>query len=219
MTKAPRSFGNDPDVFPQITADFAAALGYVARNWANVESILAYLICEMLGLNFRAAVIVTAEMSSMARIDLISALLFETRHQDWLDLWDGVKPELQRLRAIRNELVHATWDVVGDEHAQFYVRARNRTINKHAKFKSDDLVEVADQIAIVSDDLATRLYSILPQVAAELSANSPTLPPLVPGQGRAARAQVLAHDAKLAQKALDRARPTNRPKASKPAKD
>ncbi len=206
LEQYPKALNNDPLLFPQIRPDFAAAIGYVTHNWTFIEDSLSYFIAEVLNLRYRGSVIVTSELSSLARIEMIYALLYESRHQEWLDLWNEILPELTRVRSARNEIVHSSWLAVGDGHMQHYRKTRRRIITRMEKINTDQLLLLADEIMDVASRINRELFPIIGDISRELAQEYSSLQPLIPNQGRSARAQAQARETKQARRSADRKR-------------
>ena len=65
----------DFKLFPPIKPDHAAAIGYVAAHWSMVEQQLAFIIYEMLHLHTILGWATTAELTTLRRINTISAFV------------------------------------------------------------------------------------------------------------------------------------------------
>jgi len=130
----------DPEIFPPIKPDHAAAIGYVAAHWSLVEEHLAFIIYSLLGLQAIPGHAVTAELSTLQRISTISAFVSLTGNQAWIDTWDDITKTLDNLRNRRNDAVHSTWRVVGPEHWHMRVKAKGRVSIKQGAISTTSLM-------------------------------------------------------------------------------
>lgn len=66
---------DNPAIFPDVSEEHAAALGYVVIRWSAVEAAVAHMIYNLLTLHSPVGVAVTANMSAQAKIDLATTLI------------------------------------------------------------------------------------------------------------------------------------------------
>ncbi len=192
--------------FPRISPEHAQALGYVVARWSRVEEVTAQTAATLLGL-FEApgGPAVWAEMSGAARFALVRTLLVETRIQEWLDDWDDLGPRFAELRSRRNDAVHSVWELAEGKHWAFRVRSTAGVIAEYGELSADDLVKLEREIDALLKAMFTFFQRVHP-VAATALREASQRSPLVPGQGRRARAQAQARAAKQVRKAADRER-------------
>ena len=206
MTATPPLFHRDPNVFPPIQPDHAQAIGYVVVHWTAVEELIAFVAACLLGIEAReAAHAVTANLTSAGRASLVRSLLAATRRQDWLDDWDEMAPDLLRLQAERNTVVHGEWSVVAPSYWVRRVRSAGQVSWQAGAYSTAKVNALAQDIRTVEDRLWLFTMTIMPDVAQSLR-NAVDLPPLVPNQGRKARALHQARAAKQAGRDADRLR-------------
>ena len=116
----------DPERFPPIKPEHAAAIGYVAAHWSLIEEQLGFIIYNLLGLHTIPGMTVTAELNTLPRIHLISALVGLTGKEDWIDRWGAIVTTLDGLRNRRNDAIHSTWQVVGSDHRSTRIKKAKR---------------------------------------------------------------------------------------------
>jgi hypothetical protein len=93
-----------PLLFPPITSEHAAAIGYVAAHWSLIEEFLATLMYQLIGLHRIPGQVITAEASFIQRIATITALINLTGNAKWIEDWQDIAKVLDGLRTRRNEL-------------------------------------------------------------------------------------------------------------------
>ena len=84
-----------------------AAIGYVAAHWSMVEQQLAFIIYEMLHLHTILGWATTAELTTLRRINTISAFVNLTGEKAWIDAWADIAVTLDDLRNRQNYAVHS----------------------------------------------------------------------------------------------------------------
>jgi hypothetical protein len=151
----------DPEIFPPIKPDHAAAIGYVAAHWSLVEEHLAFIIYSLLGLQAIPGHAVTAELSTLQRISTISAFVSLTGNQAWIDTWDDITKTLDNLRNRRNDAVHSTWRVVGPEHWHMRVKAKGRVSIKQGAISTTSLMSLSNEILDLEDRIAKLTHTLL----------------------------------------------------------
>jgi hypothetical protein len=73
----------DPNVFPPIKPDHAAAIGHVAAHWSLIQEHLGFLIYGLLGLHSMVGHAVTAELSTIQRVQMICTFVGLTGNKAW----------------------------------------------------------------------------------------------------------------------------------------
>jgi hypothetical protein len=131
---------------PPVGSKHAQALGHVAANWGRVDDRLGFIIIMALGSSAAVGVAVTAELSSVQRINLLTVLINATNERVWIDRWAHILPTLQRLRTKRNDVLHAFWQVDGEQHFSLRESARTRINWVHGPVETEDIVQIADDI-------------------------------------------------------------------------
>jgi hypothetical protein len=135
-----------PLLFPPISTEHAAALGYVAAHWSLIEEFLGTLQYQLLGLHAIPGHAATAEVSTLQRIGTISALLNLTGKKEWIEEWEDIIVILDNLRNRRNDAIHSTWMMVGLDHRYTRRKARGRLTVKGGTMKSEDLVQLSEEM-------------------------------------------------------------------------
>ena len=179
-------------------------------EWAQVEGRIAFVAAGLLGIGHSyASEALTAELSSASRFRLAKLALDEVRHRLWLDEWESISGEFERLQALRNDVVHGEWSVVGNSHWLRRVRAIKSVRIRSAEFSTRQLEKMVLEIRKLNDALAEFSATVLP-LATEAIRTSHEREPLDPSQSRAALAQAQSRSDKQARKAKDRDRATNK---------
>lgn len=118
-----------------------------------VEQQLAFIIYELLHLNTIPGWAATAELTTLQRINMISAFVNLTGEKAWIDAWADIAVSLDDLRNRRNDAVHSVWEVVGPGHAHRRIKAKGRLSVKQGPVTTPVLSALADEIL----DLLQRL--------------------------------------------------------------
>jgi hypothetical protein len=141
----------------------------------------------------------------LQRMNTINALTHCIRDHDLLDHWEDIRGIADGLRARRNDLVHAEWDVVGGETSRRRIKGRRR-VTVSLEWISPEQLEALDaEIGDLIDDLAWFQYQLARRGLSKAlsAANSP---PLDRTQSRKARAQAQARATKQAHRQAERDR-------------
>ena len=101
-------FGN-PRLFPSIPEEHAAAIGYVALRWSEVETSVLDILRGLLDLRWAASQALTAEMPILLAVKIVASLIQLTGNTAWGRQWRAIEIDFDRLRPLRNDAVHATW--------------------------------------------------------------------------------------------------------------
>lgn len=142
------------EVVPPLPKDHAAALGQVAANWSAIDAYCALIIAFWLDIeHVREAV--TAELSLMQKIGIITALAYETRDQRLVDHWQDMLTNLDRLRVTRNDAVHGEWRDVGGEHYLATITAKRRVSFKFRPFSTQELLALESEMLGMLDQLVS----------------------------------------------------------------
>lgn len=191
------------NIFPPITQKHAQAIGYLVTEWAIVDGILSVLIATLLRSNTEVTHAVSAEMSPLHRFNTITALLYATREQEWVDEWISVSAPFERLRIVRNDVVHSSWHVVHPSHWSYRATARGKVTIKFVELSTERVNQTTEEIKSLSASLVAFNYNVAVPAAKTL-AQSPIKPPLSPSQSRKALDLAQARTAKRAKKEKDR---------------
>jgi hypothetical protein len=113
-------------LFPPISADHAAAIGYVAAHWSLIEEMLGVMLYQAISLHTIPGYAVIAEISTLQRLNMISALLNLTGNKNWTDAWSDLSVAMDALRNRRNDAIHSTWQVAGPEHFRTRMKAKGK---------------------------------------------------------------------------------------------
>lgn len=177
---------------PPIGKDQAAAIGYVAANWALVQRWQSDIIGLLLNTAGDATDAVTAELPELQRLAMIRSLLVHARNQEWLDQWDEVSCIADKLRNRRNDAIHSIWSADAGGHIMWRVRAKGKVVVRTALVAPEQLHALSEEILDLIDRLVDIFYKILKFGGHGIATVIPEKPPLVPGQGREARTQAEA---------------------------
>jgi hypothetical protein len=135
-----------PLLFPPITPEHAAAIGYVAVHWSLIEEFLGTLLYQLIGLHKIPGQAVTAEISYLQRVGTITALVKLTGKAEWITAWEDIIPILDDLRIRRNDAIHSAWSLVGSEHRKSSVRARGELKFKYETMHTSKLKDLSEEI-------------------------------------------------------------------------
>lgn len=189
-----------------IGADHAAAIGYVAVHWTLAQTWQAQIIQLMLGIVSDAGDAITAELSEQQRTEIIRTLLVRARHQEWLDEWDEIVRFATPLRNLRNDVIHSQWHAnAGGEHSFYRLRAKGKLVIRSEKISAEQINELSERILQLVNKLIDFFYLLHEFGGSGVATVTPEGPPLVPGQGREARAQAQGRARKQARRGADRA--------------
>ncbi len=150
----------DSKLFPPIKPDHAAAIGYVAAHWSMVEQQLAFIIYEMLHLHTILGWATTAELTTLRRINTISAFVNLTGEKAWIDAWADIAVTLDDLRNRRNDAVHSLWEPVGPGHFRMRIKAKGRLSIKQGPVTTPVLSALADEILDLLERLGEFTFTI-----------------------------------------------------------
>lgn len=151
----------DPNIFPPIRPEHAAAIGYVAAHWSLIEEHLAFLISNTLGLHAIPGWAVTAELSTIQRVNMISALIDLSGHPEWINEWAGIIATFENLRNRRNDAVHSTSQVVGPAHWTLRIKAKGRVSIKQGPVYTPALQRLSDEILELEERIAVFDYEVI----------------------------------------------------------
>jgi hypothetical protein len=135
-----------PLLFPPITSEHAAAIGYVAAHWSLIEEFLATLMYQLIGLHRIPGQVITAEASFIQRIATITALINLTGNAKWIEDWQDIAKVLDGLRTRRNEVVHSAWSLVGSEHRSTRISAKGVLKFKYNTVETKELTQLSEEI-------------------------------------------------------------------------
>jgi hypothetical protein len=151
----------DPERFPLIKLEHAAAIGHVAAHWSLIEEQLGFIIYNLIGLHMIPGVAVTAELNTLQRISLIGALLGLTGKKDWTDRWGEIAKTLDGLRTRRNDAIHATWQVVGPDHRGTRIKAKNQLKITSGVIPTKTLEDLSMEILVLVGRIDGLISSLL----------------------------------------------------------
>lgn len=146
-------------------------LGRVTWAFSQLEVILKVLITNLIG-DTRAGQIITANMRFGTLQQLVSPLARERlgeESDEFLDL-EHVMRGVEAARVSRNNVIHATWLVQGEEdereHMRTIIRIRKGKVRiTNEPFDIDQLQEVVGQITDASDALLRFMVFRFPNYA------------------------------------------------------
>ncbi len=125
-----------PDFFPLVTEEHAAAIGYVALRWSEVEGIVATFLSELLNLNFVVGDCLTAELPALTLLNLVTVMISLTANPQWIASWRKLELEYERIRPLRNDAIHGEWHSTPQGHVAFRKSAK-RKLHLRAEWISD----------------------------------------------------------------------------------
>lgn len=129
-----------------IGTDHATAIGYVASFWSVVEANQDYVIQVLLGLPSLTASAITAEYSTPQRLNLIKALLDLSGNDDWIAEWAILERKIDALRIRRNEAVHSSWELIGDEYFGTKIKSRGKVQVSVTHVHTNEIWELASRL-------------------------------------------------------------------------
>lgn len=160
---------NRPEVFPPVSEEHAAAIGYVAIQWSAVEMAVKHLIGSLLRLPPPAHQAVTAELPLMLAADMITVLLSLTGNAVWIKGWNRLRIEFERLRPLRNDAIHSEWQASGDEHYMLRFKAKGARLTvKFQAIPTKDLDQLADDCLSLAENMAQFYRTVLTQRAPDI---------------------------------------------------
>lgn len=196
----------DSELFPPISAEYAAAIGYVAAHWTFIEFQFAFLIYNLLGLHTIAGYAVTTEAGALQRLQILTTLIGLTGEEDWINEWGKIAKEFDALRNRRNDAVHAQWQPIGAEHWSMRIKARGQVTVTYGPVPIEDLKELSEKILVLEKmivDIGSRLFKGgAKKIINQLHPPGPPLPKDPPPRNRA---QIPKRERKRAQRAKARA--------------
>lgn len=165
-----------PDKF-EIKKDHAAAIGYVAIHWSLVEDHIAWLIYNLLGLQTMPGLAMTAELPTMQRLVLVRTLINLTGNPTWAAKWAEISNEADRLRAERNNIVHAIWI---DRDVTNRVKAKGKVDFQQSQMKTPEITAKANEILALSQKLALFNIEVISNGAAKILRQRNLPEPILP---------------------------------------
>jgi hypothetical protein len=189
----------------------AAALGQVAASWSLVEDYCRLIIQLLIDLENEPGHAVTAEMSLIQRMNTISALTHCFRDHDLLSHWEDIRSIADDLRSRRNDVVHAQWQLSGDQNIMIRVKARSQVKVRWEPVPTETLIQLEKEITDLVDDLAWFQFQTAKRGLKKGLAAARTNQPLDRTQSPRALAQDQARAAKKARRQADRDRSRAQP--------
>jgi hypothetical protein len=154
-------YKRDPTMFPPIKPDHAQAIGYVAAHWSLVEESLTVVIGFLLRLPQTVREALTAEINTLNRTLIISALLEVGADQELLDEWHLLRREFDDLRVRRNDVVHAAWRVVEPGHYSKRIKARSKFKVEFKPVATEELAKLSKEIVEFADKMVSLISGII----------------------------------------------------------
>lgn len=68
--------------FPEVSDQFAAEIGKIVTNWVIVEGYCSFIIGLLVDLPSDANLGITAELTHLQRVNIISSLMYSSRHPE-----------------------------------------------------------------------------------------------------------------------------------------
>jgi hypothetical protein len=195
--------------FLQVSEEYAIEIGYVSVFWAMADEMLAstaHALMDHIGTDVGVAV--TAELSSVGRIALITALMASVRNREWFDRWIMISDAADDIRVRRNEITHGMWAKYGDEHKVLRVKARMRVSRTMAAVSVADVRKLKDETLDLIDALGDFMGLLIKNEAHKRLRGPHVTPPLTRGLAPSERSQAQTRNriAKQARKQADRER-------------
>ena len=101
---------DQPNSHETIDNDISRYIGMVSREWAFHEHIMIAMVQTLLGVSFENAQVIFFAMNPPQRRNLISALSHSNIHDETvLAEVDAYLKEYDRLKTLRNDIVHGLW--------------------------------------------------------------------------------------------------------------
>ncbi len=101
---------DQPNSHEAIDNDISRYIGMVSREWAFHEHIMIAMVHTLLGVSFENAKVIFFAMNPPQRRDLISALSHSNIDDETvLAKVDAYLKEFDRLKTLRNDIVHGLW--------------------------------------------------------------------------------------------------------------
>jgi hypothetical protein len=152
----------DPGRFPPIKPEYAQAIGYVAAHWSLIEEQLGFIAYNLLSLHTIPGMAVTAELTTLQRIQLITTLVSLSGNKDWIDRWDAIAIVLDGLRNRRNNAIHSTWRIVWAGHMSTRIKARGQVKVTYETLPTPvPLEELSSEILSLIDQIDALTLSLL----------------------------------------------------------
>jgi hypothetical protein len=202
--------------FPPLEKDHAAALGQVAASWSILEGFCEGIIHFLLDLDGELRFAVTGEMSYLAQINTVGAMLFAARDQELFDHWSDLTGIMNKLRTQRNDLIHGQWEPGLFETALSRAKARGRVRLTKRTVTVAEIIDLETRIIDAVDQLAWFSHQIARRGFRKTFEGADQRPMLDPTRTPATLAQSQSRQAKMARKEASRAHPSSRPNAAVP---
>ena len=101
---------DSPNSHEAVDNDISQYIGMVARAWAFHEHVMVGMVQSLLGSSFENAKVIFYAMNPPQRRDTISALSHSNIYDDTvLGEIDSYLKEYDRLKSLRNDIVHGHW--------------------------------------------------------------------------------------------------------------
>lgn len=159
QTRRARRFG--PDVFKPISKDHAAAIGYVAAHWSAVELSITFLAERLSGMSKYAAGAVLLNTPHLGQLNIIEVWLNLLGNDLYLAEWKFIRVEIDRIRPLRNQIVHCEWNVSGDDHYIHYAKAKTFYTLRFEPVTAEEMNKLADECTLLCDRLGIFSYNLM----------------------------------------------------------
>jgi hypothetical protein len=192
--------------FRYLSVKQAAAIGYVAAHWSDVEAQIIRILGHLIDPHTPAVGwAVSVEMTFLQRIAAVRTLLEESRDFDLVEAWDAIKDRLDFLRGKRNDVIHSMWSG-GTPPVYMRYKARGRIRITIGSIDIDDLHRLSEDTLKAYDLLCDFQDNLRERRAFEIIRTQSAKPHRDPGLSRKARALEEARAQKRARRAADRER-------------
>ncbi len=194
---------NDSTRLPKLPPDIAEALGQVTAGWAVIEGLLSGSIMILLKRTDSTGQAITAEMSTLSKMALISSLIGCTNNTAWINEWAAIQKTFDVARNTRNTVVHGFWAIKVNEVGVIRHRSKGKL---SVTYEPIDITLLLT-LRILLDEMYERMLFVLSfmehggirEVLSNPPARTDTQPP-----SPAAQAQAQVRETKKARREADR---------------
>jgi len=155
---------DSPEIFPLVSEEHAAAIGYVAIRWAEVEAAMNHLVAILLQIDGPAAHALTADRPGVAVSNLVNVLMHLSGDIDAINEWKNLSSRYEKLRPLRNDAIHAEWQVSGNNHMALRRKPKAGTLFSFKAIETSSLNHLSDAALEFAEELVSFVSrTILPR--------------------------------------------------------
>lgn len=135
------------------------ALGLIVAEWALLEATMSVAIWDYLELNRDHGMSVTADLSSLAKINMLRSLAilrFDGKNDEACGKIKGIMGEIKRLNTDRNTMIHNMWSpdyVAGGLRSKRATTRDGKLTEKPLQTNTEELIFIFEQITGYKADL------------------------------------------------------------------